>query len=439
MHTYSSTPYTLEKGLLLRTSSKELIKAEQQTFLRQHLQHAYTIPHYRNCFNRLGITDMSQVDEDIFTSLPFTSRLDIDGAPQLFGVKNENDIRDIAVTSGTTGSPVIVPYTQRDLHRLAYNEALAFYSAGVRSSDRVLLTVTLDRCFIAGLAYYSGVTMVGATAIRSGPGQPSMQWQLLETLKPTVIVGVPSFLLKFGAWGMANNKDVGNSGVKRIITIGEPSRNPDYTLTGSGQQLEEMWGAKVFSSYGATEFETAFGECQATSGGHVHPELMIVEIIDDQGNILEAGQAGEIVVTPLGVEGFPLIRFRTGDIGRLDTSECSCGWNTSRLGPVEGRLAQRLKFKGTTFYPETIFNALQGFKRISGVYLEVRSSNDGIDDVTVVIGCDDQNVDLPEIEETLQAHLRVKPRIKIQSCLEVDKTMTGHGGRKPKKFFDFRS
>lgn len=431
--------YNLEDAVALRSSSGQAIQEIKRDLLTAHLRHAFSIPFYQNQFRALGISNSAGIDATLFTSLPFTSRLDLDTYPDQFGLMDEKDINDIAMTSGTTGIPVVVPYTHGDLHRLAFNEAVSYYSAGVRTGDRVLLTVTLDRCFIAGLAYYSGVTLLGATAIRSGPGQLPRQWQLIEMLKPSVLVGVPSFLLELALWGEKHGRKVSESGIKTITTIGEPIRKYDYQLTGTGRRLEEIWGAKTFSSYGATEFECAFGECPAGNGGHVHPELMVVEIIDDDGNILPEGQPGEIVVTPLGVEGFPLVRFRTGDIGRLDCSPCSCGWQTERLGPVEGRLAQRLKMKGTTFYPDTIFYALQEHREIAGAYVEVRSLSDGADDVTVIIGSDNQHLDTAAIEDDLQAHLRVKPCLQVKSIAEVHKTMNVEGGRKAKKFFDFRS
>ncbi len=169
----------------------------------------------------------------------------------------------------------------------------------------------------------------------------------------------------------------------------------------------------------------------------MHPEMMIAEIVDDDGNVLPDGELGEIVVTPLGVEGFPLVRFRTGDIARLYSDPCSCGWNTKRLGPIEGRLAQRLKYRGTTIYPESIFHVVQGVKEISGAYVEVRSESDGADDVTVVVGSD-VALEKRYVQEKLQAKLRVVPDVVILPVAEVAAKMAGEGGRKPKKFFDFR-
>ena len=427
------------EALELRCLSLEAIEKTQLTFFRKHLIHAAQIPFYRE---RLKAIEMSQdVDVDLnefLQNLPLTSRVDLDQYHDQFGLTDFKPIHDVALTSGTTGDSVVVPYTESDLDRLAFNEAISFYSAGVRKNTKVLLTVTLDRCFIAGLAYYSGVTFLGGTAIRSGPGQPARQWEVINRLQPDVIVGVPTFLLELGRWGQKNNINVAGSSVKTIITIGEPARKPDFTPTPVGREIENMWQAGIYSSYGATEFETAFGECRAGHGGHVHPELMIAEIIDDNGNNIPDGERGEVVVTPLGVEGFPLVRFRTGDIARMYSTPCSCGWNTKRLGPIEGRLAQRLKYRGTTIYPESIFHVLQDLDSVTGSYVEVRNTADGADDVIVVVGSDDERLDKKDIESLLQARLRVIPVVQVKTSKEVVETMTVEDGRKPKKFFDFR-
>lgn len=430
--------YCLEHAVKLRQKEPEYLERQQLMLFRKHFRHACRIPFYKELFETEGI-DVSAFNElkDI-SSIPFTTRIDIDKQPLQFGVGDYNKISDIAITSGTTGEPVIVPYTEGDLKRLAFNEAVGFYGAGVEAGDSILLTVTLDRCFIAGLAYYSGAVFLGASAIRSGPGQPERQWNIIEKLKPRIIVGVPTFLKELGEWGVAEGKNVPGCSIDTLITIGEPARRPNYTATALGHSIEELWGAKMFSSYGATEFETAFCECRESAGGHVHPELMLVEIIDDSGRVVEDGSPGEVVVTPLGVEGFPLVRFRTGDISRLDSSPCGCGWNTKRLGPIEGRLAQRLKYKGTTLYPETIFHALQDILNVRGAYVEVRSTVNETDDITVVVGCDDPLIDVRGIEEKLQAHIRVRPAIKLKRSEEVFAKMSANNGRKPLKFFDLR-
>ncbi len=429
--------YSIEDGLLLRQSDTHHIRETQLKLLRRHLCHAQQTPHYAQLFNKINLDPQTIACVEDIRQIPLTSRGDIEGKTHQFSPSGIS-IRDISHTSGTTGNPVIVPYTTHDLQRLAYNEAMAFYSAGVRNTDTILLTVTLDRCFIAGLAYYTGATLLGATAIRSGPGQPAQQWQLIKKLQPTVLLGVPSFLLSLARWGKNNGFDSTATGIRAIVTIGEPVRSPDFSHTTLGRLLHKSWNAPIFSSYGATEVETAFGDCTNECGSHVHPELMLLEIIDEHGNIQPDGEPGEVVVTPLGVEGFPLVRFQTGDIARKHTSSCQCGWNTERLGPIEGRISQRLKYKGTTLYPEMILQALQEIPGSEDSYIEVRETFDLADDITVVIGSDEDSFDLKHFQDILQARLRVRPKIEKKTVEEVV-LKTGKGKlRKPTRFFDHR-
>jgi len=429
--------YDLETALKLRTADTTDTLAFQKPLLLKHLRQAINAPYYSSLFQSLKLEPEDIQTPNDLDLLPFTRRDHLEQDPTAFQAVPPILFADLAMTSGTTGTSIPVPYTTNDLHRLAFNECMGFWGAGVRQEDSFLLSVTLDRCFIAGLAYYSGLIRLGATTIRSGPGQPSRQWEIIRQFKPNSIVGVPTFLLKLATWAQEHGINPAAHGIQRIVTIGEPIRRGDFSLTPLGTLLEEAWDAQLFSSYGATEIETAFCDCQAGAGGHIHPEFMIVEIIDEHGNRLPPGRPGEVVVTPLGVEGLPLLRFQTGDVARLHTGPCTCGWQTPRLGPIEGRLAQRLKFHGTTLYPETIFQALQEIPEIQAAYIEVRSSFDLADDIRVVVGSD---IPLPEslIAEHLQARLRVRPKVTVKSKAEVQNTMELTGGHKPKKFFDLR-
>jgi len=426
-------------SLKLRLADPAEIWPMQEELLRRHLAQAIKAPFYRQRLADLGV-DPAHFNLADLAALPLTSRQDLEANPAAFLAEPAERQVDLALTSGSTGEPVLVPYTAGDLDRLAFNEQLNFWGAGIRAHDRLLLCVTLDRCFVAGLAYYQGLVKLGATAIRSGPGQPARQWELLERLKPTGLVGVPSFLLKMAIWGEEQGLAPKNCGIKNLVTIGEPVRRGDGSLTPLGRELEAAWGGKVFSNHGATEMETAFSECTAGCGGHVHPELMLAEIIDEAGQLLPPGQPGELVVTPLGVEGLPLVRFRTGDIARLHTAPCPCGWRTPRLGAVEGRLAQRLKVSGTTLYPEMIFQALQELPEVKGSYLEVRSSYDLSDEINVVVGMNDpaDQATTARIAELLQARLRVRPQVTALDPTRVQAAMEQGGGRKLKRFFDLR-
>ncbi|MBU0729361.1 MAG: AMP-binding protein [Proteobacteria bacterium] len=431
------TDFSLKNAIKLRNTDPETVSAIQVELLKEHIRQAAKAPYYRNLLDSTGCNpdDFSSLAD--LRAIPLTDRHDLEQNPADFHAISPALMADLALTSGTTGDSVMIPYSANDLKRLAFNETIGFWGTGIRPGDRILLCVTIDRCFIAGLAYYSGLVELGATAIRSGPGQPARQWDLIQKLQPDGMVGVPSFLLRIASWARENGIDPGKSGIRSIVTIGEPVRKADHSLTALGRDLESAWGGRIFSSYGATEMETAFCECQAFQGSHIHPELMLVEIIDDQGNLVPAGHPGEVVVTPMGVEGLPLLRFRTGDIARLHTAPCSCGWQTPRLGAIEGRLAQRLKVKGTTLYPEMIFQALQEIPGVEASYIEVRSSYDLADEITVIVGADEP-IDKVTINEFLQARLRVRPDVIIRKKADVLNVMEKAGGHKLKKFFDLR-
>jgi len=429
--------FSLEKAIRLRESGTADIERRQLELLRSHLCHAARSPFYKQVFQDHSIRPEEITSLDDLQTIPFTDRQKLDEQGSMFQTVSDEKIVDLALTSGTTGPPVRVPYTQHDLQRLAFNETMAFWGAGIRPEDICQIIVTLDRCFIAGLAYYNGLVHLGAKTIRSGPGQPARQWELIRTLRPTVLVGVPTFLLQVAKWAQEHGFDPSQAGVRLLATIGEPIRRPDFSLTPLGEKLTADWGCSIRSSYGATELETGLTECGAEKGGHVHPEMSIVEIIDDRGNVLPDGQPGEMVFTPLGVEGFPLIRFKTGDITRKYTAECSCGWKTARVGPIEGRVSQRLKVKGTTIYPESIFHVLQEIAQIEASYIEVRSAYDLSDEIRVVVGSKDAMSE-KEITSLLQARLRVRPEVTVLDTQEVQNIMFKDGGRKPKRFFDLR-
>ncbi|MCL7487555.1 MAG: AMP-binding protein [Desulfobulbaceae bacterium] len=431
------TEYSLTEALHLRERHSEEVEQHRLELLRKHLAHAARAPYYKKLFEKNNIRPEELSTLDDLQAIPFTDRQELDGHGDLFQTVPDEQIVDLSLTSGTTGPPVKVPYTTGDLQRLAFNETMAFWGAGIRPDDTCLIAVTLDRCFIAGLAYYNGLVQLGARAIRSGPGQPARQWELISMLRPTVIVGVPTFLLQVAKWGVDHGHDPSRAGIRLLVTIGEPIRRPDFSLTPLGQTLTDAWKCSIRGSYGATELETGLTECGAEKGGHIHPELSIVEIIDDQGNVLPDGRRGEMVFTPLGVEGFPLIRFKTGDITRKYTEECSCGWKTARIGPIEGRVSQRLKVKGTTIYPETIFHVLQEIRQIDASYIEVRSAYDLSDEIRVVVGSR-ASITEKEIGALLQARLRVRPEVSILDTQEVHNVMFKEGGRKPKRFFDLR-
>lgn len=422
----------------LAFEDKDKIAEVQTQLLQEHLN--YCLSHssfYKKHLSGL-IVDVSQINLTNFKDIPLTEKLAIELDNAGFCAVDPKKIVDRVLSSGTTGRPIQIMYTEHDLQRLAYNEEKSFLGCGLTEDDIVLLTCTMDRCFIAGLAYFLGIKNLGAAAIRNGHGSLDSHSEIIERMNPTVIVGVPSFLRKLGMYMQKVNKDPAVSSVVKIVCIGEPLRNEKMELLDLGVELEEIWKAKVYSTYASSEIVTTFCECEAQCGGHLHPDLGIVEIIDEQGNVVEDGQIGEIVMTPLGIEGMPLVRYKTGDISFLITDPCACGRNSIRLGPIIGRKNQMMKVRGTTIYPQSVFATLDSLKSVREYYIEVTNESDLSDDLIVHVAANDLSCDLELLQERLQTRLRVKPKVVLEREDVIRKIVYTQESRKPIRFFDRR-
>ena len=414
------------------------IAARQLPLLQQHLAYLqHSSPYYRKLFQQCGFTAAGLRSLDDLRQLPLTGKSDLNRFNRDFLAVGEENVVDICQTSGTTGDAVTIWQTENDLQRLAKNEQLAFTIAGIKATDRVLIGAALDRVFMAGLAYFLGLRKIGATAIRAGSGQPLLVAELIRRQRPNVLVGVPSLLLLMAQQLQRCGEHPATWGVEKIICIGEPVRNEDLTLSPLGQNLNALWGAQIFGTYAGTEVATAFTDCCHGCGGHLLPELLIVEILTTAGEPVAAGEVGEVVVTPLGVEGTPLLRYRTGDIARLHTDRCGCGRETPRLGPILGRRAQMLKCRGTTLFPPAINRVLQQIDGVQGYYLEVFTEYDLSDRLRVVVGSDG-SLSAATIAEQIVAKTRVKPEVVLVSPAEIRAKTLQPEMRKPVTFFDYR-
>jgi len=410
----------------------------QESRLRSHFEYCRNnSPFYRELFKKMG-NDFPNVTLGQLRDFPFTEKSDIERCNDDFCAVQLSEIVDVVFSSGTTGRPIKIVYTDFDLKRLAYNEKQSFQSCGLTNKDVVLLTCTMDRCFVAGLAYFLGITSLGASAIRNGHGSLDSHMEVIRRMKPTAIVGVPTFIRKLAIYMKSENNDPSKTMINKIICIGEPLRNNKVELLEVGAELQEMWGAKAFSTYASSETITTFCECEAQKGGHLHPDLAIVEIIDDKDGILLDGEIGEVVVTPLMVEGMPLIRYKTGDLSFLINEPCSCGRNSSRLGPILGRKKQMMKVKGTTLYPQEVFAALDTIKSIEEYYLEVTEENDLSDNIVVHVFGKVILDDLAALQDKLQSKLRVKPKIVLEKEDIIKRKVYSQENRKPVRFFDRR-
>lgn len=424
----------------IETASREEIIAFQEQKLQETLVYvSQNSPYYKKLFleNEIDISQIKSLAD--LSKLPFTTKSDIQQNNDEFLCVPYREIVDFATTSGTLGDPVTFGQTDKDLERLAYNEAISFECAGIGKDDVVQLMTTMDRRFMAGLAYFLGLRKLGAGVIRVGAGIPELQWDSILKYKPSYLITVPSFLLKLIEYAEIHQINYKNSGIKGAICIGEALRNQDFTNSRLSEKIAEKWDIKLYSTYASTEMSTAFTECEHSRGGHHHPELIIIETVDENGNVISNGEVGELVVTTLGVEGMPLVRFKTGDLVQIHEDACSCGRNTFRVGPVVGRKQQMIKYKGTTLYPPAMMDVLNGFSNVEAHLIEISTNDLGTDEIRIRMAVkEESDAFLKEIRDHFRAKLRVTPQLEFATKQELLPIIHNPMSRKPLTFFDLR-
>lgn len=424
----------------IETASSAEIKAFQEHKLMELLASVNeNSPFYKALFEKENI-DISTIKtlEDL-QLLPVTTKEDLQKNNDDFMCVPTNKIIDYATTSGTLGDPVTFGLTDNDLDRLAYNEAISFDCAGIKEGDVVQLMTTIDRRFMAGLAYFLGLRKMKVGVIRVGAGIPELQWDSILKYKPTYLITVPSFLLKLIEYAEVHNIDYNNSGIKGAICIGESLRNQDFSINILSKKITDKWNIKLFSTYASTEMSTAFTECEHSIGGHHHPELIIVEVLDENNKPVKNGESGELTFTTLGIEAMPLVRFKTGDIVQLHHEPCACGRNTLRVGPVIGRKQQMIKYKGTTLYPPAMNDVLNDFANIESHIIEISTNDLGTDEILIKIAVKEQSdAFLQQLKDHFRAKLRVSPKIEFTTKEILNPLIYNPMSRKPIHFFDTR-
>ena len=431
--------------------SIDTIKAFQDEKLRKAVlylkEHS---PYYQRLFEKchININNIRQIED--LVNIPFTDKKDLQIFNEDFLCVPKEKVIDYITTSGTLGEPVTFGCTEIDLQRLAYNEKKSFSCAGLHPGNILQLMTTIDKRFMAGLAYFLGIRELGASIIRVGNGIPELQWDTIMRIKPDSIMCVPSFIPHLIQYAEEHDIDYKNSSIKKIIGIGEGLRNQNFSLNLLGQQIKSKWDVQLFATYSSTEMGSTFSECEYGCGGHVHPELIIVEIIGEDNMPVADGDIGEVVITTLGVEGMPLLRFRTGDMCAKIVEPCRCGRNSYRLTPLVGRKNNMIKLKGTTLYPPAINDILDNTDYVQNYVMYVQDSEAGTDDVEVKVGLkadalarrkafvENSGAIVEDLKNRFRAHLRVSPKVEIHSVAKIQAINFPPKTRKPVKFIDLR-
>ncbi|MBK6754548.1 MAG: AMP-binding protein [Flavobacteriales bacterium] len=412
------------------------VEVLQLAALRKHLGYVLErSPYYQKALDGLRIEDVQSPDH--LRQLPFTRNSDLEAYNEEFLCVPKRAVVDHVTTSGTTGRPVALLLDEPDLERLTANEHNSLLLAGVTPDDVVQLMTTMDRRFMAGLAYFLGARSLGAGVVRVGPGAAALQWESIHRFGTTVLITVPSFLVRMLEHAKTHGIDPTASDVRKAICIGEPIRDITGSWNNLGARIKDQWNIELLGTYASTEMATACSERQEGSGHAVQPQLVLVEVLDEQDRPVADGAAGEVVVTPFHVSAMPLLRYRTGDI---------CTWHKNarhgsgvgvHLGPVLGRMQHRLKVRGTTLFPAQVLDTINAMPAIPNFVVVCTTDELGGDDLEILV---DLEMDEAErMREHLRGLLRVAPRVTPLPAAAIETLKWPKDSRKPHLFIDRRS
>ncbi|MBP5254076.1 MAG: phenylacetate--CoA ligase [Lachnospiraceae bacterium] len=329
-----------------------------------------------------GITRI-ETEED-FLKLPFSEKADLREAyPLGLMTAPEEEIVRIHSSSGTTGLPVIIPYTAKDVDDWAVMFKRCYEMAGITNRDRIQITPGYG-LWTAGIGFQNGAEKLGAMVIPMGPGNTDKQIQMMIDLKSTVLCATSSYALLLA-------EEIERRGLKDRICLKKGVIGSERWGARMRARIQEILGIELYDIYGLTEiYGPGIGiNCPQETGIHYWDDYIYIEIIDPvTGAPVPDGEPGEIVITTLVKEGAPLIRYRTHDLSRILPEPCACGSPYPRLDVISGRTDDMLKIKGVNVFPAQIEEVLAGFEGLGSEY-QIRISHlDGKDTMRIYAEAD---------------------------------------------------
>lgn len=314
--------------------------------------------------------------------LPFMYKQDLrDNYPtKMFSVPNKDIVR-YHVSSGTSGKPTLVGYTQNDLEYWSEALARSLTSIGIGSDDTLQVSYGYG-LFTGGLGLHYGAEKVGASVLPTGTGNTERQIELMQDLGVTVIACTPSYLIHLGDVAKKMGIDIAkDTCLKKAVLGAEP-----WTES-MRQHIEKSMGIKAYDIYGTSEQAgPMFTECEERNGIHIAGDIMYVEIVDpDTGEPLEEGQRGEMVVTMLKKEAMPMIRFRIKDITSIMEGECPCGRTSPRISRITGRTDDMLIVRGINVFPSQIEYTLLQIPQVGDQYMIYVTRDGALDNMTLQV------------------------------------------------------
>ncbi len=361
---------------------------------------------YRNKFKSIDVSKIeNQAD---FEKLPFTDKGDLREAyPLGLQAAPESEIVRIHSSSGTTGLPVIIPYTKNDVTDWAIMFKRCYETAGITNLDRVHVTPGYG-LWTAGIGFQAGAELLGAMVIPMGPGNTEKQLRMMQDLKSTVLCATSSYALLLA-------EEIAKQGIRDKIYLTKGVIGSARAGETMPRRIARELGVKLYDIYGLTEI---YGpgiamSCDYECGMHYWDDYVYFEIINpNTGEVLPKGEIGELVITTLRKEGAPLIRYRTHDLTRFLPGECKCGLKYPRIDAVLGRTDEMVKVKGVNIYPGQIDSLLKGIEGASSEYQVMIDHLFGKDIMTLYVEAD-KDIDKEELGRVLVNGFKTKIGITV--------------------------
>lgn len=388
-------------------------------------------PFYAKKFEGIDLGDV-QTQAD-FEALPFSEKADLrDAYPLGLAAVPESEIVRIHSSSGTTGTPVIIPYTQQDVIDWAVQFARCYEMAGITKDDRIQITPGYG-LWTAGIGFQLGAERLGAMAVPMGPGNTDKQIRFMKDMQSTVLCATSSYALLLA-------EEIAKRGVRDELNLKRAVIGSERWGHKMRQRIANELGVKIYDIYGLTEvYGPGIGvSCDYECGMHVWDDYCYFEIVDPKtGKVLPDGEIGELVITTLRKEGAPLVRYRTHDLSRIVPGECECGSPFPRIDTLIGRTDDMVKVKGVNIFPAQIEEIIKFTDGASSEYQVMIDHLEGKDIMTVFFETDAGVEDREQIERNMESIFKGKlgmtPNAKAVAIGELPRSE-----KKTQRIFDNR-
>ena len=423
----------------IETADRDTLRQVQSDRLRETVQRAYDdVPFYERMLDRAGIapSDIQEIDD--IDKLPLTTKEDFrDEYPDGLFAVDWDDIRRIHASSGTTGKPKVVSYTEKDLEVWAEAMARSLYAGGVGPGE-VVQNAYGYGLFTGGLGFHDGIEELGAAVIPTGGGGTAQQVQLMQDLESDVLACTPSYCLYLAEWAQDQGIDIRELPLSTVVIGAEPFTDP------MRDEIERELGVTAVDVYGLSEIigPGVSIECaEVQEGLHLWEDLFYPEIIDSETDeVLPPGEEGELVLTTLTKEALPVLRYRTGDMTSLHYGRCGCGRTAVRMDNITGRTDDLLIVRGVNVYPSQIEEVMVEFGDVAPHYRIDLYRQDNLDCMEITVERhEDYTGDHEDLEAKIDAKLQdvlgvTVDELEVVGPGVIDRTEIG----KVKRVYDHR-